>query len=136
MLKDVHHVVYVVANLEKTMGMFSRVFGMEPTRRLTVEKTGQDIALYEMESGATIEIIMPLKEESVWAEFLRQHGDGVQLVGYTVDGVNQRLRELESKGVELADREARVSPIGWKVANIVPRSTNGLRFQMYEPPLS
>lgn len=134
MLRGVHHVAYVVADMEKTVEMFERVFGMKPYRREEIERSGQEVALYQLEGGATLEVIRPLHENTLWAEFLRRHGgDGVHHVAYSVDGINQRLLELESKGVALIDREAKVSGVGWTVASVDPASTNGLWFQLVQP---
>jgi len=134
MLRGVHHVAYVVADMENTVEMFERVFGMKPYRREEIESSGQEVALYQLEGGATLEVIRPLHENTLWAEFLRRHGgDGVHHVAYSVDGINQRLLELESKGVALIDREAKVSGVGWTVASVDPASTNGLWFQLVQP---
>jgi len=134
MLRGVHHVAYVVADMENTVEMFERVFGMKPYRREEIESSGQEVALYQLEGGATLEVIRPLHENTLWAEFLRRHGgDGVHHVAYSVDGINQRLLELESRGVALIDREAKVSGVGWTVASVDPASTNGLWFQLVQP---
>ncbi len=134
MLKGIHHVAYVVADMDKTVEMFDRVFGMKPSRRENIEQSGQEVALYELEGGATLEVIRPLHENTLWAEFLRQHGgDGIHHVAYKVEGIDDRLRELEDHGVALIDRQAKVSGVGWTVASVDPHSTNGLWFQLVQP---
>jgi methylmalonyl-CoA/ethylmalonyl-CoA epimerase len=133
MIRGVHHIAYVVADLDGMVEMMERVFGMKPFRRETIEKAGQEVALYEMEGGATLEVIRPLHEETIWAEFVRQHGDGIHHIGYSVDGINDRLKELEARGVALKDNEARMSGVGWMVASVDPKSTNGLWFQLVQP---
>lgn len=134
MLKGFHHVAYVVADLDRTIEMFDRVFGMKPSRRQTVEAAGQEVALYEMEGGSTLEVIRPLHEDTIWADFLRRHGgDGIHHVGYAVDGIDDRLRELEESGVKLKDQRSKVSGVGWTVGSVDPESTNELRFQLVQP---
>ncbi len=134
MLNGIHHVAYVVADMDKTVEMFERVFDMKPFRREEIEKSGQEVALYELDSGSTLEVIRPLHENTLWAEFLREHGgDGIHHVAYKVDGINDRLRELESKGVSLINRQAITSGVGWCVASIDPKSTNDLWFQLVQP---
>jgi methylmalonyl-CoA/ethylmalonyl-CoA epimerase len=133
MIRGVHHIAYVVADLDSMVEMMERVFGMKPFRRDTIEKSGQEVALFEMEGGATLEVIRPLHEQTIWAEFVRKHGDGIHHIGYSVDGINDRLKELESRGVALKDDEARLSGVGWMVASVDPKSTNGLWFQLVQP---
>jgi methylmalonyl-CoA/ethylmalonyl-CoA epimerase len=133
MIRGVHHIAYVVADLDSMVEMMERVFGMKPFRRDTIEKSGQEVALYEMEGGATLEVIRPLHEQTIWAEFVRKHGDGIHHIGYSVDGINDRLKELEARGVALKDDEARLSGVGWMVASVDPKSTNGLVFQLVQP---
>jgi len=132
MLKGIHHVAYVVADLDRTIEMFERVFAMKPDRREVHETWGQEVALYALESGGTLEVITPLHENTPWAEFLRRHGDGIHHIGYAVDDVNATLEQLESKGVRLKDRRAQLSGVGWTVASIDPESTNGLWVQLVE----
>jgi methylmalonyl-CoA/ethylmalonyl-CoA epimerase len=133
MIRGVHHIAYVVADLDSMVEMMERVFGMKPFRRDTIEKSGQEVALFEMEGGATLEVIRPLHEQTIWAEFVRKHGDGIHHIGYSVDGINDRLKELEARGVALKDDEARLSGVGWMVASVDPKSTNGLWFQLVQP---
>lgn len=134
MLKGVHHIAYVVADMDRMVEMLERVFGMKPTRRLDVPQSAQEVALYELEGGATLEVIRPLHDDCIWAEFLRRTGgDGIHHIGYSVEGIDGRLRELESEGVKLIDTESKVSGVGWTVGSVDPSSTNGLWFQLVQP---
>jgi len=134
MLKGVHHIAYVVADMDKMVEMMERVFGMKPNRRLEVPQSAQEVALYEMEGGATLEVIRPLHEDCIWAEFLRRTGgDGIHHIGYAVDGIDERLRDLDSQGVDLIDSESKVSGVGWTVGSVDPSSTIGLWFQLVQP---
>lgn len=134
MLRGVHHVAYVVADMDKMAEMLDRIFGMKPNRRLDVPQSGQEVALYELPDGGTLEVIRPLHENTIWAEFLRRHGgEGIHHIGYAVDGINERLKELELGGVELIDKESKVSGVGWTVGSVDPSSTNGLWFQLVQP---
>lgn len=134
MLKGVHHIAYVVANMDKMVEMLDRVFGMKPVRRLDVPQSAQEVALFALEGGATLEVIRPLTEDCIWAEFLRRTGgDGIHHIGYSVDGIDARLKELEEKGVQLIDRESKVSGVGWTVGSVDPASTIGLWFQLVQP---
>ena len=134
MLRGVHHVAYVVADMDKMIGMLDRVFGMKPSRRLDVPQSGQEVALYELPDGGTLEVIRPLHENTIWAEFLRKHGgDGIHHIGYAVDGIDERLKDLAAGGVELIDEKSKVSGVGWMVGSVDPGSTNGLWFQLVQP---
>ena len=134
MLKGVHHIAYVVADMDKMVEMLDRVFGMKPSRRLDVPQSAQEVALYELEGGATLEVIRPLHDNCIWAEFLRKTGgDGIHHIGYAVGGIDERLKELEAKGVELIDKESKVSGVGWTVGSVDPASTIGLWFQLVQP---
>jgi methylmalonyl-CoA/ethylmalonyl-CoA epimerase len=134
MLRGVHHVAYVVADMDKMVEMLDRVFGMKPNRRLDVPKAGQEVALFELPDGGTLEVIRPLHDDTIWAEFLRNHGgDGVHHIGYAVEGIDERLKELEADGIELIDKESKVSGVGWRVGSVKPDSTNGLWFQLVQP---
>ncbi len=125
---------YVVADMDKMVEMLDRVFGMRPNRRLDVPQSGQEVALYEMPDGGTLEVIRPLHDDTIWAKFLREHGgDGIHHIGYAVDGINERLKDLDGQGVKLIDAEAKVSGVGWTVGSVNPDSTNGLWFQLVQP---
>ncbi|HEX9015906.1 MAG TPA: VOC family protein [Chloroflexota bacterium] len=134
MLKGVHHIAYVVADMDRMVEMMDRVFGMKPQRRLEVPQSAQEVALFEMEGGATLEVIRPLNDHCIWAEFLRMHGgDGIHHIGYAVDGIDARLSELEANGIKLIDQRSKVSGVGWTVGSVDPESTIGLWFQLVQP---
>ena len=134
MLKGVHHIAYVVADMDKMVEMLDRVFGMKPNRRLDVPQSAQEVALYELEGGATLEVIRPLTEDCIWAEFLRRTGgDGIHHIGYAVEGIDDRLKDLQKEGVELIDTESKISGVGWQVGSVDPASTIGLWFQLVQP---
>ena len=134
MLRGVHHIAYVVADMDKMVEMLDRVFGMKPNRRLDVPQSGQEVALFELPDGGTLEVIRPLHENTIWAEFLRKHGgDGIHHIGYAVDGIDDRLKDLADAGVELIDDRSKVSGVGWTVGSVDPESTNGLWFQLVQP---
>ncbi len=68
-----------------------------------------------------------------WAAFIREHGEGIQHIGYAVDGIDERPAGLEARGVAAVHELSRLCVVGRRVANVAPESTNGVSFQSVQP---
>ena len=75
MFKYVHHVHYVVRNLDEMVAYIEKNFGMTPEKQVYYEEQGMKDAHYRM--GRTrVQITEPLKPQARIYQFLEQHGPG------------------------------------------------------------
>ena len=130
MIKGINHIAIVVKNLDETLGFYEKVFGLKAAHIETIPEQAVKSALLPFDEGkTTIELIEPIDPESGIAKFLEKRGEGVHHISFEVDDVNKELRELEAKGVELIDKQARRGVAGM-IAFLHPQSTRGILFEL------
>jgi methylmalonyl-CoA/ethylmalonyl-CoA epimerase len=107
----------VVRDIERSSREFAEFFGIPvPTWRLT---DGMDTARtrYRGEptparaklafmrfGGLDIELIEPDDQPSTWREHLDTRGEGVHHIAFVVEGMADRIRELEARGHRLQQK--------------------------------
>ena len=109
--RGVGQVALVVENLERTVEAYWHRFGIGPWHFYTYEKPllrrmtrhgapteyAMRVALANL--GSTrIELIEQKAGDTVYAEFIRAHGYGVQHIGLLVDDIESAIREAEAAG--------------------------------------
>ena len=144
MLLYVHHVHYLVHDLDAMMIYLEKNFGMKPDH-LVEYKFGmkpdhvgehKDRAMKESiyDIGKThIQITEPRDPKSGMGKHLAKHGPGVYHVAWAVDDIRKVVKELIVSGNKLRDKDGIYrSPRGYLTCNIDPASSHGLVFQLAE----
>lgn len=129
MIKKVHHVSIAVNNLDETLQLYDKLFGLKPVKVETLPDQGVKAALLPLAEGGEIEFIEPINPESGVAKFLERRGEGIHHLCLEVDNVDQELRQLAEKGVELIDKKGR-SGLAGKVGFLHPKSTKGALIEL------
>lgn len=113
MFEYVHHIAYVVANIEDAIHIFGEKFQLELSDRRVVEgERSFEIATFRC--GPTlIELMRPINHSPL-AQFLEERGPGLHHVAFAV-------RDLARGVIELKEKDIFVSgpfdvPTGWKIA--------------------
>lgn len=128
MIKRLDHIATVVRNLDEALEVYAKVFDLKPHRIETVPEQGVKAALLPVGDGE-IELLEPIDPESGVAKFLERRGEGLHHICLEVDDIEQELKHLKSKGVELIDKEPR-SGLAGRVAFIHPRSAKGVLIEL------
>ena len=134
MLKFVHHVHYVVRNRDDMVAYLEKNFGMQPEGLDESEPRGSKDALYR--AGQTlIEITEPTKPGSTFSDFLEKNGPGIFHIAWGVDDIAQVAQGLIAKGHTLrGGGGVTQSGRGYNLANIDPKESLGVWFQLAEDP--
>jgi len=126
-----HHVAYVVADLDAALPLFVARFGLAvQVREVMPEQGVEAIMLGAGDPG--IELITPLDPDGAVARFLDKRGDGLHHVAFGVPDIDAALAELLATGVELIDTTPRRGLGGHRVAFIHPRSGAGALTELVE----
>lgn len=127
----IHHVGYVVADLDAEIPAYRDVLGMEVGVREVMPEQGVEAVL--LGSGPSyVELIAPVTEDTGVARFLAKKGPGMHHVAFAVPHLESTLRELADEGVELIDTVPRRGLGGHMVAFLHPRSTGGVLTELVE----
>lgn len=121
MLKRIHHMDYVVKDLDRAIEQFESIFGLGTKKRAVLENN-REVALFEIGSFR-LALVQPLKgRESLAARWLREHGEGFFHVAFEVEDLDQSVTSLQAKGVSFLE-EPKPPGLGWRVATIDPKDT-------------
>lgn len=131
MLKRVHHINFVVHDLDAAVRKYQELFGLENCEYLDHPHRLVKTARFKV--GETwIVLLQPLDRESSPGKHLRQHGEGFFLISYEVENLDAAMKRIKDKGGTLQDEQARVGILNWQVADIDPDSTIGAWIQLVE----
>ena len=115
MLKQVYVIDLLVRDLDKAVAFFRAIMGVNP-----IDTTGVGSGVSEFRAahfpapgeGVGVHSIGlfqlttddPKTPEGIRAkQRLEKHGEGVSLIGFTVDDIDATQKELESKGIQIRD---------------------------------
>jgi methylmalonyl-CoA epimerase len=127
----IHHVGYVVADLDAEIAVYRDTLGMPVGVREVMPEQGVD-AVLRGAGPSYVELIAPVTEDTGVARFLAKKGPGMHHVAFAVPHLESTLRELEAEGVELIDTAPRRGLGGHLVAFLHPRSTGGVLTELVE----
>lgn len=107
-LRRITQIGVVVSELDKAVEAMENVFGARPDRFLASDALPRTyrgrqvicktrIALYHF-ANIEIELVEPVSAESVWSDYLKEKGCGVQHIKFSVSDFDRAGLELESSG--------------------------------------
>ena len=128
----VHHVAIIVRDIEASLSIYRDTLGLPVEMVLPVEADGVIIAFLTV-GESKIELVQPTDTSTGVARFLEKKGEGFHHVCFETPDVDETLRDLAARGVELIDEGARRGAEG-PVAFLHPRSCNGVLVELIEEP--
>lgn len=131
MLGPIHHVGYVVADLDAALARLAGSFDMEQAVREVMPEQGVEAALCGTGPGA-IELISPLDPEGAIARYMDKRGEGFHHVAFEVPDLEAALADLRGRGAELIDERPRRGLGGHLVAFVHPRSALGVLTELIQ----
>lgn len=126
-----HHVGYVVADLDASLAALERSMGLRPTVRETMSEQGVEAVLCG-DHGGQVELISPLDPEGAIARFMDARGEGFHHVAFEVPDLAGALHDLRGRGAELIDERPRRGLGGHLVAFVHPRSALGVLTELVQ----
>ena len=110
--KGISHISVVVRDLDQAMKKYWEVYGIGPwgvhtydssvINNMTIRGQRVDHAMRWATTdmgGILLELVEPLDEKSIYAEFLRERGEGLHHLGFVVDDYDEALAFCQNKGV-------------------------------------
>lgn len=135
MFKYLHHVNYVVENLDDMVEYLEKNFDMKPDR-IEISKGNHPAREAVYFAGMTeIQVVQPLDTTSSAARHLAKHGPGVTHVAWGVKDAETLLDRALANGNVSRRPKVSVAPRGYKTVNIEPsKASHGMGFQFIEDP--
>ena len=128
MIHRVHHINFIVRDLQQAIPVWERILDVEVTSREHMEKRGVDIARFDL--GATwIVLVQPTRSGTEPAEFLDKHGEGFYLLSLETDSLSEEIRRIGEKSFDGAERDGLDD---WRVRDLDLSKLYGVRIQLCE----
>ncbi|HTE85188.1 MAG TPA: VOC family protein [Dehalococcoidia bacterium] len=108
-----YHIGIVVRSIEETGAIYKDLLGVPewhswevereglPTNPATAGKRGGIRIAYGRAPGQTIELLQPTGGTTIWSEFLREHGEGVQHLGVWTPDLPAALAAALARGAKV-----------------------------------
>ena len=130
-LKCIHHINFIVADLDSAVDAYQRTLGLGPFEYEDLAE--RDVATARVRIGdAWIVLISPRSKDSAVAHHLETHGEGFFLMSFGVDNLDKAMAELARKGASQADTKVRTGFLGWQVADLDTEENLGAKFHVTE----
>ena len=123
-LTGVHHINFLVADLDKAVQRYKDLFGLESVEIEKLPERGVVTARFDLD-GVWIVLVQPVDDDSEPAKVLMQQGEGVFLVSFSVDDLDDAREKLVAKGAISESATARNGLQNWRVIDLNPKSVFG-----------
>ena len=129
----IHHINFVVHDLEEAMARFERALGVDPFQVIDYQPRGARVARTRVGESWLV-LVSPYDPASVPGRYLADHGEGFFLVSLGYEDIVQQLERLESEGIEAIDMAPRDGILDWRVADI--GDLHGAKMQLTDDSLA
>lgn len=132
MFTQIDHIGVAVEDLDESIKLYERSFGMELAHRETVESQGVEAVLLDVGEGH-VELLAPLGPDTPVGKFIAKKGPGIHHVAYAVDDIEAALEQVKAAGLRLIDEEPRTGIRRSRVAFLHPSATGSVLTEIVQP---
>ena len=128
--RHINHVAIAVHDLEGSLALYGRLFGVSGGDIEEIEDQAVRATLLRI-GGSQLELIQPTDSKGAIARFIERRGEGLHHVCFEVDGLQRTLDGLAAADVDLIDTAPREGLSGM-IAFLHPRSTGGVLVELVD----
>ncbi|MGC8823091.1 MAG: methylmalonyl-CoA epimerase [Bacteroidales bacterium] len=121
----IEHIGIAVSNLQEAIRYYEEVLGLECYAIEEVADQKVKTAFFKI-GDTKIELLESTDPEGPIGKFIEKKGPGIHHIAFAVENVEQALKEAESKGVQLIDKQARKGAENLNIGFLHPKSTFGV----------
>jgi len=131
MLTRLHHVNFLVKDLEQAVARYQDILGVVFTQRDELPDRGVKIARTCV--GETwIVLVQPVDSQGVAAKHLERHGEGFFLISYQVEDVFAAATQVTAAGVVPVNSQPRQGLDDWQVLDLPADDLFGVSIQLVQ----
>ncbi len=127
----IDHLGIAVNSIENGKNFWSDVLGLPFEGSETVEAQKVTTAFFPV-GESEVELLESTSPAGPVAKFIEKRGQGFQHVAFRVANIEESLKELQEKGIQLIDQEPRIGAGGAKIAFLHPKATGGVLVELCE----
>ena len=126
-----NHLGLAVVSIEESLKQFQDLFDAPPSAEVLVNEEHGVKALFIEQGQTHIELLEPLRTDSVIGKFIDSHGEGIHHMAFTVDDVDAKAEELQKLGIPII-QGPRVGFSG-RIAFADPSKLHGVLIELVTP---
>lgn len=130
-ITHIEHIGIAVKSLDEAIPFYENVLGLKCYNIEEVKDQKVKTAFF-MVGQTKIELLESTDPEGPIGKFLEKKGEGVHHIAYAVDRIEDQLKDVEEKGVNLIDKSPRKGAEGLDIAFLHPKSTFGVLTEFCE----
>ena len=131
MIKRLNHVGIIVHNLDDTLKIYEKIFGLKPTTVKTAMEGKARVAFVPAGDGE-IELIQPLDPNMPQSKFLQTHGQGIHHISLSTDNIESEVDRMKKEGVAFAAEAPKIGAHGVKIIFTKPETTDNITVELCE----
>jgi methylmalonyl-CoA epimerase len=131
MIKRLNHVGVIVNNLDDTLKVYQKIFGLKPATVKTAMEGKARVAFVPVGDGE-IELIQPLDPNMPQSKFLQTRGQGIHHISLSTDNIESEVDRMKKEGVAFAAEAPRIGAHGVKIIFTKPETTDNITVELCE----
>ena len=130
-IEKIDHIGIAVRDLESALRLYTDVLSLKVTKVEEFKDLKVKVAFIPV-GEVLLELVQPIGADAPLTKRIEAYGEGLYHLAYRVDNIDQALREIMEKGVEMRDTVARAGGMGSKIALSKPDTTNNVIIELVE----
>jgi len=130
-LTHIEHIGIAVKNLDEAIKYYEDVLGLKCYAIEEVKDQKVKTAFF-MIGQTKIELLESTEPDGPVGKFIEKKGEGIHHIAFATANLKESLKEMESKGIQLIDKEPRKGAEGLNIAFLHPKSTHGVLTELCE----
>jgi methylmalonyl-CoA/ethylmalonyl-CoA epimerase len=127
----IEHIGIAVKSLDESIPYYENILGLKCYAVEEVKEQKVKTAFF-MVGQTKIELLESTDPEGPIGKFIEKRGEGVHHIAFAVEKIEEKLQELEAKGIQLIDKTPRQGAEGLSIAFLHPRSTGSVLTEICE----
>lgn len=130
-INGIHHINFVVKSLQARAPYFSKLLGCEPTYD-KLHNRNVKTARFDL-NGIWLVLVEPQCDDSEVGKFLNTRGEGLFLLSFAVDSIEDTALELSLRDINLDSKGKRNGLDNWQVCDLDAPEGLGAILQLCSP---
>ena len=127
----IDHLGIVVKSIEAGKKFWEEALELSFEGSETIEEQKVKAAFFRV-GESEVELLEPTSPDGPLARYLDKKGESIHHVAFRVENIDDALKALKEKGIQLIDETPRKGAGGAKIAFLHPESTGGVLVELSE----
>ena len=130
-ISHIEHIGIAVKDLNESISYYENILGFKCYAIEEIKEQKVKTAFF-MIGQTKIELLESTDPEGPVGKFIEKKGEGIHHIAFAAKNIEESLKELENKGIQLIDKQTRKGAEGLDIAFLHPKSTLGVLTELCE----